>query len=167
MISIRRRLGLGMAIRASAVVALLLLGGCSGGAQESGTAPETEQSSSEVSQSEDSATMAADPAEATAPLAKRASELKEMNASSYPEIATITSLQSGDLMCYAEVMDPSGQVFDLGATFEICDRSDQLLNQTVRLTYREESVADCESAEPCGRSRMEMLIYEAVLSEEP
>ncbi|TVQ55096.1 MAG: hypothetical protein EA366_11220, partial [Spirulina sp. DLM2.Bin59] len=86
----------------------------------------------------------------------------ELDSSNYPEIATITSLQSGDLMCYAEVMDDSGQVFEVGATFEICDRHDQLINQVVRLAYSQENVADCESAEPCGRSRVELLITETI-----
>ncbi len=161
MITVKLGFSLKIAIRTSAFIALLVLGGCGsgGGGGEEFDAAESEQRSNEMSQSEEAAT----PAETTAPLAKRASEVEEMNASSYPEIATITSLQAGDLMCYAEIMDESGQVFEVGATFEICDRSDELLNQTVGLTYREESVADCESSEPCGRSRTEMLIYEAVL----
>lgn len=166
MISMRRGLGLGIAVRASALIALLLLGGCGGGAEESDTASEIEQRSNEINQTQeadtDAESVASAPMDAPAASSTTASTLA-LDTSSYPEIATIISLQAGDLMCYAEVMDASEQVFDLGATFEICDRSSQLINQTVRLNYRQENVADCESAEPCGRSRAEILIHEAVL----
>lgn len=91
------------------------------------------------------------------------SEVASEIAESYPNIGVLTSAQSGDLKCYTTVRDPQGQVFDLGATFEICDRQASLLDQTVRLVYSEESVADCQSAEPCGRSRQETLISDAVI----
>lgn len=80
----------------------------------------------------------------------------------YPEIGQIISLQAGDLMCYAVVRDRQGQEFDIGATFEICEQQD-LLNQNVRLIYSEETVADCQSAEPCGQTRQETLISDVVL----
>jgi len=82
-------------------------------------------------------------------------------AESYPEIGQILSMQAGDLKCYAVVRDRSGQEFDIGATFEVCEQED-LLNQTVRFVYSEENVADCQSAEPCGRTRRETLISELI-----
>jgi hypothetical protein len=81
----------------------------------------------------------------------------------YPSIGVITEAQSGDIMCYATVMDRQGQEFEIGAGFEICDRSETLFNQTVRFVYSEENVADCESAEPCGKSRTETLITDVVM----
>lgn len=81
----------------------------------------------------------------------------------YPSIGAITATQTGDLMCYTTVMDRQGQVFEIGAGFEICDRNDALINQTVRFVYRDENVADCESAEPCGKTRVETLITDTVM----
>ncbi|MGB3491111.1 MAG: hypothetical protein WBA57_00170 [Elainellaceae cyanobacterium] len=81
----------------------------------------------------------------------------------YPEIGVLTEAQAGDLKCYVTVRDPQGQVFDLGATFEICDRQGSLLNQNLQLIYSEESVADCQSAEPCGQTRQETLVSDAVI----
>lgn len=80
----------------------------------------------------------------------------------YPERGQITELQMGDLMCYTTIVDANGQMYDIGAAFEICSREAELLNQPVMLTYSLESVADCQSAEPCGRTREELIITEAV-----
>jgi len=82
-------------------------------------------------------------------------------AESYPEIGQILSMQAGDLKCYTTVRDRSGQEFDIGATFEVCEQ-EALLNQTVRFVYSEENVADCQSAEPCGRTHRETLISELI-----
>lgn len=81
---------------------------------------------------------------------------------SYPEIVEVLEMQVGDLQCYTVVRDRQGQIFDIGATFDVCERADDLINQTVRLAYSVENVADCESAEPCGRTRQATLISNAV-----
>lgn len=81
----------------------------------------------------------------------------------YPEIGTLVSAQAGDLMCYATVRDRQGQEVQVGATYEVCDRQDELVDETVRFIYSEENVADCQSAEPCGRTRQETLISDAVM----
>jgi hypothetical protein len=80
----------------------------------------------------------------------------------YPEIGTLISAQSGDLACYTTVRDRQGREFQILATYEICDRQSQLLNQTVRFIYEDGNVPDCESAEPCGRTRRETLIADVV-----
>lgn len=82
------------------------------------------------------------------------------NNSKYPSLATITKLQSGDLMCYATVVDDNNKTHNLGATFEVCEGASKLLNQKVNLTYKETSVNDCQSSEPCGKTRVENLISE-------
>jgi hypothetical protein len=84
----------------------------------------------------------------------------QTNASERPEIATIKNLVSGDLMCYVDVVDENGKEHHLGASFEICEQK-AVLNKKVRLTYEESSVNDCQSAEPCGKSRIEILITKA------
>ncbi|WP_323257616.1 hypothetical protein [Spirulina sp. CCNP1310] len=164
--SIKRGLSLGMAIHTSAVIALLLLGGCGGEPETTETsaalAPEHETSEPEAAPEPETDPEPVAAAPANPPTTPTAPPVA-MDTSGYPEIVTITELQPGDLMCYAQVMDQSGQVFEIGATFEICDRRDQLMNQVVRLAYQQENVPDCESAEPCGRSRTERLITETII----
>ncbi|MBD2578239.1 hypothetical protein [Oscillatoria sp. FACHB-1406] len=82
------------------------------------------------------------------------------NDSSYPSLGTITQLQSGDLMCYATVADDNNKTYNLGATFEVCEGASELLNKKARLTYQETRVNDCQSNEPCGKTRLENLISE-------
>ena len=77
-----------------------------------------------------------------------------------PEEGTVQSLESGDIMCYVTLTDESGEEYNLGARFEICDDQDYYLNQKVRLTYEEANVNDCESSEPCGKTRTENIISE-------
>lgn len=80
----------------------------------------------------------------------------------YPEIGTIIDLQVGDISCYATVVDNRAATSTVGATFELCDRADQLIGTNARLIYSIESVADCESSDPCGQSRDDFLISDAV-----
>ena len=78
----------------------------------------------------------------------------------FPEEGTVKSLESGDLMCYVTLTDESGEEYNLGARFEICDDQDSYLDQKVQLTYEEANVNDCESSEPCGKTRTENIISE-------
>ncbi|MBD1910708.1 MULTISPECIES: hypothetical protein [unclassified Leptolyngbya] len=137
----------------------LLLSSCGATVAESSSAPESSASSSKP-------VAVAAASSATNPKAEKAEEVEAIaqaeETTEYPEIGQIISLQSGDLMCYTVVRDRQGQEFDIGATFEICEQQ-ELLNQNVRFVYSEENVADCQSAEPCGRSRKETLISDVVL----
>ncbi len=74
-----------------------------------------------------------------------------------PEIATVSSMSSGDLMCYVTLVDDSGTSYEVGAVFDVCD-PDTFVNQRVSLTYGTVNIADCQSAEPCGRTRAETVI---------
>ncbi|MBD2578238.1 hypothetical protein [Oscillatoria sp. FACHB-1406] len=89
------------------------------------------------------------------------------NSSNYPRLGTITELQVGDIMCYATVVSDSNQTYNIGATFEICERASEILNQRVNLTYNKLSVNDCQSIEPCGKTRLETLISEVELADLP
>lgn len=75
-----------------------------------------------------------------------------------PEIGTIKEMVNGDIMCYVTLVDDSGIEHNVGALFEICERQATFLNKKVRAFYEIHSVNDCESAEPCGKSRQESLI---------
>ncbi len=81
----------------------------------------------------------------------------------FPETATLMELVQGDIMCYATLVDEAGTEYNVGATFEICDQEAELLNQKVRLVYSVENVNDCESNEPCGKTREENLITDATI----
>jgi len=116
-----------------------------------------------------SETVASAPTEPAPPVAKVDAPLasepiaETIETTPYPERGQLTSLQMGDLMCYTTLVDPQGQMFDIGATFEICDRQAELLNQNAIFTYSVENVADCQSAEPCGRTRQETLISDVIV----
>ncbi|MBF2079103.1 MAG: hypothetical protein IGR76_11445 [Synechococcales cyanobacterium T60_A2020_003] len=148
----------------------LFLGSCGRTAMTQESAPTPEQSP--ISQSQvslpnkaevESILRSTSQPSPSSPHTELASSPSLDQASSYPEIGTLMSAQAGDVMCYTTVRDRQGQEFPIGATFEICDRQNELLGQTVRFVYSEETVADCQSAEPCGRSRQETLISDAIL----
>lgn len=164
-----------------AIALMLLLGSCGGSSETRSPADSKERSVSESTAAaptleddrptpqvaESTSPPASDPAAApdSPPAALDASAPSHAStaANTYPEIGVLTSAQIGDLMCYVTVEDMEGQAFERGATFELCDRQNSLLNQTARFVYSSETVADCESAEPCGRSRQDMLIADAVV----
>lgn len=74
------------------------------------------------------------------------------------KVGTVKEIVNGDLKCYVTLVDQQGTKHNLGATFEACEKPEALLNKKVSLDYRIESVSDCESAEPCGKSKKESLI---------
>ncbi|NJM70951.1 MAG: hypothetical protein HC862_12385 [Scytonema sp. RU_4_4] len=74
-------------------------------------------------------------------------------------IATVKSMVNGDIMCYVNLVDEKGKQYNsVGASFEICANEKRFLNKKVKLSYSRVSVNDCQSAEPCGKSRLETLI---------
>ncbi|MCV3212334.1 hypothetical protein OGM63_02110 [Plectonema radiosum NIES-515] len=76
-----------------------------------------------------------------------------------PTIGTVKSMTNGDIMCYVKLVDNKGNVYkNIGASFEICAKEKTFLNKKVRLSYGKVSVSNCQSAEPCGKSRLETLI---------
>lgn len=76
---------------------------------------------------------------------------------SYPTTGKVVNLTNGDLMCYVDLIDERGKKQMLGADFEICQQT-RLLTKRVRLTYQRRNVNDCQSASPCGKTRVENLI---------
>jgi hypothetical protein len=75
----------------------------------------------------------------------------------FPTSGKVLKLTSGDLMCYVDLVDASGKKHTLGADFSVCEQS-EFLNQQVRLTYKKIKVSDCQSAEPCGKSKLKNAI---------
>ncbi|MBD2208979.1 hypothetical protein H6G27_03705 [Nostoc linckia FACHB-104] len=84
----------------------------------------------------------------------------ETTATAQPQIGTVKEMVNGDLKCYVTLVDEKGTEHNLGATFEVCEKPETFLNKKVSLTYKIESVSDCQSAEPCGKSKKESLIYQ-------
>ncbi|AFZ14484.1 hypothetical protein Cri9333_3671 [Crinalium epipsammum PCC 9333] len=75
-----------------------------------------------------------------------------------PKVGTVKEIVQGDLMCYVTLTDQAGKKHDLGASFEICATPEKFLNKKVSLGYETASVNDCESNEPCGKSKQVLLI---------
>ncbi|NCG24159.1 MAG: hypothetical protein GWP47_08535 [Actinobacteria bacterium] len=82
---------------------------------------------------------------------------------SLDEIGFITELGTGDIACYLTATDRLGDTFGASATVEICERADELVATTSWLVYTIEIVDDCESSEPCGETREEWLVSDAVV----
>ncbi|MTJ13662.1 hypothetical protein FJR11_13900 [Anabaena sp. UHCC 0187] len=80
------------------------------------------------------------------------------NASKQPKVGIVKELVNGDLMCYVTLVDKKGIEHNVGASFEICAEEGKFLNKKVRAVYQIESVSDCQSAEPCGKTRKESII---------
>jgi hypothetical protein len=70
----------------------------------------------------------------------------------------VKELVNGDLMCYVTLIDENGEENIIGASFEICEQPEQFLDKSVNLTYELANINDCESNEPCGKIRQELII---------
>ena len=79
-------------------------------------------------------------------------------ANQQPKEGTVKKIVTGDLMCYVTLVDNKGIEHNVGASFEICADEKKFINKKVRAVYEVTSVNDCQSAEPCGKSRKELII---------
>ncbi|WP_414575404.1 hypothetical protein [Anabaena sp. CCY 9402-a] len=87
-------------------------------------------------------------------------------ANKQPEIFTVKELVTGDIICYATVVDEKGVEHRRSTSFEICAESEKYLNKKVRASYEIASLNDCESIEPCGKSRQESIISKMEILDE-
>lgn len=88
------------------------------------------------------------------------------NTVAQPQVATVKKMVDGDLMCYVTLVDQRGVKHEsVGATFEVCAKKKMYLNKKVNLVYRQVSVNDCRSAEPCGKTRRQSLIVQMKLAD--
>ncbi|MBD2742328.1 hypothetical protein [Coleofasciculus sp. FACHB-1120] len=83
-----------------------------------------------------------------------------------PTIGTVTSMVQGDLKCYVTLLDENRIERNVGASFEVCEQEKTFLNKKVRNSYEILSVNDCESIEPCGKSKKESLITKMEIIED-
>jgi hypothetical protein len=91
---------------------------------------------------------------------------QSQNTVAQPSVATVKKMVDGDLMCYVTLVDQRGVKYDsVGATFEVCAKKKTYLNKKVNLVYRQVSVNDCRSAEPCGKTRRQSLIVQMKLAD--
>jgi len=79
-------------------------------------------------------------------------------ANQQPKEGTVKKIVNGDLMCYVTLVDNKGIQHNVGASFEICADEKKFLNKKVRVTYTVESDSDCQSEEPCGKTRKQSII---------
>jgi hypothetical protein len=113
---------------------------------------------SPVAQASDSSASDSAPAEsgASAP----ASPAGQTNqAIDRPAIGTVEELQNGDLACYVTLVDDNNVKHEgLPASFDFCAQEKTYLHQRVRPTYEQGTLADCQSNEPCGKTRRAWII---------
>lgn len=82
-----------------------------------------------------------------------------------PTVGTVTEIVTGDLLCYVTLVDENNVEHRVGADFEICANEDTFLNRKVRVSYEAVPVSDCQSIEPCGRTRIESIITQMAIVE--
>ncbi|MBV6624458.1 MAG: hypothetical protein KI793_16220 [Rivularia sp. (in: Bacteria)] len=75
-----------------------------------------------------------------------------------PKVGTIKRIEQGDLACYVTLVDEKGKEHNLSADFEICPQKEQFLNKKVKLSYKILTFNDCQSNEPCGKTKKESAI---------
>ncbi|WP_016950509.1 hypothetical protein [Anabaena sp. PCC 7108] len=86
------------------------------------------------------------------------SQIPQTKVPKQPEVGTVKELVNGDLLCYVTLVDEKGIEYNEGASFEICAEEAKFFNKKVRASYQIESVSDCQSIEPCGKTRKESII---------
>jgi hypothetical protein len=75
------------------------------------------------------------------------------------EVGTVKRIQQGDISCYVDLVDEKGEThLSMYADFALCDEEKKFLNKKVRLSYELANLNDCQSAEPCGKTRQETII---------
>ena len=75
-----------------------------------------------------------------------------------PKIGTIKSIEQGDLACYINLIDEQGKEHNINASFDVCPQKEQFINQKVKLSYKILPFNDCQSNEPCGKTKKESAI---------
>lgn len=71
-----------------------------------------------------------------------------------PTTAKVTGLTNGDLACYVDLVDTRGKSYNIVGNFDLCSKQKTYLNKRVRLTYGKARINNCQSAEPCGKTRV-------------
>ena len=81
-----------------------------------------------------------------------------------PEIATVKEMTNGDLACYVNLVDNKGKKYEgIFADFSICEQEKKFLNKKVKILYGKAKFNDCESIEPCGKTKVHTAILKMSL----
>ena len=75
-----------------------------------------------------------------------------------PKVGTIKTIEQGDLACYVTLIDEQGKQHNISADFDICPQKEQFINKKVKLSYDILNFNDCQSIEPCGKTKKESAI---------
>jgi hypothetical protein len=76
-----------------------------------------------------------------------------------PSTATVKRMVNGDISCYIDLVDAKGRSYkEVPGSFDICAKKKTYLNKKVKLTYDKQKVSACQSNEPCGKSKVVVLI---------
>ena len=75
-----------------------------------------------------------------------------------PKVGTIKRIEQGDLACYINLIDEKGKEHNINASFDICPQKEQFINKKVKLSYKILPFNDCQSNEPCGKTKKESAI---------
>ncbi|AFY55352.1 hypothetical protein Riv7116_2855 [Rivularia sp. PCC 7116] len=75
-----------------------------------------------------------------------------------PKVGTIKRIEQGDLACYVTLIDEKGKEHNINADFDICADKEKFINQKVKLSYKILNFNDCQSIEPCGKTKKESAI---------
>ena len=70
-----------------------------------------------------------------------------------PKVGTIKEIEQGDLACYVTLIDEKGKEHNISADFELCPQKEQFINKKVKLSYDILNFNDCQSNEPCGKTK--------------
>ncbi|WP_413199148.1 hypothetical protein [Nostoc piscinale] len=138
------------------IICLIWISGCANSSTE--VSQENQTNKSKIPQSPRQITEVTTSPEPTPTTEVSPSENPETSTKALPTIGTVKELVNGDLLCYATLIDEQGIEHPVGASFEICAESAKFLNKKVRASYTIESVSDCQSAEPCGKTKKESII---------
>lgn len=71
-----------------------------------------------------------------------------------PTTARVTGLTNGDVACYVDLVDAKGKSYNIVGNFDLCSKQKTYLKKRVRLTYGKTRISNCQSAEPCGQTRV-------------
>ena len=85
-------------------------------------------------------------------------ERGQQGRSQHRDTYIIKSVVQGDLACYVELLNVATQEAEhYDSAFEWCERP-SLVGQNIIATFHTITVTDCESIEPCGKSRETMSL---------
>ncbi|MCP2730856.1 hypothetical protein [Limnofasciculus baicalensis] len=123
----------------------------------------SEQNSTEANQKENTAESSKSQAKTNSANSRETRTQSKTNStkqagSGQLEVGTVKNIVQGDIICYVTLVDEKGKTHEVSADFDICANQETFLKKKVRLSYELANLNDCQSAEPCGKTRQETII---------